>query len=122
MPRRPFYCLFVAELQINTIDSEHKGRLFQYMDSILEANPCRESIVSFVTNLRNIVFAKSKRSGRFIDHFEFEEIAFWPSENSSYNGLNVIKHMINNPEKSVGYKSDQVHFRIHQEMFYIHKY
>lgn len=124
-PHRPFYCLFVAELQIKTIDLEHKGRLFQYMDLILEANPCRKSILSFVTNLRTIAFAKSKRSelsDDLIEHYEFPAVAFWPSEHSSYNGVNLIKHMINNPDAFVGYKSDEVHFSIDQKMFYIHKY
>jgi hypothetical protein len=35
MPANPFYCSFVAELQVDTINLDHKGRMFQYHEMFL---------------------------------------------------------------------------------------
>lgn len=61
MPTIPFYCSFVAELQIKAFDLEHKGRMFQYHEMFMRANPCRQNITSLITNLKSTQIIKTER-------------------------------------------------------------
>lgn len=51
--------LSCLEVQLGPLDVEHLGRVVAYNQKILEAQPFRQSIVSAVTNLKQLVFIKS---------------------------------------------------------------
>ena len=127
MPTNPFYCSFVAELQVDTINLDHKGRMFQYHEMFLLDNPCRPFVTSMVTNLNAAVIIKTSRieGTNLLTHFEWREIPFWldktSSEPSPFTGIKLLKHMIKNP-KCVGYENPKINFEINGKMFYLYKY
>lgn len=102
------YAQFIIELQIGTINDEHRGKIIAYNTMVLEANTDRVFITSILTNLDVIIIIKSERLNmNVIQHTLSPEVDFWQK------GFKYIQHMLNNPTE-VGY-SEQANFTIEIE-------
>ena len=55
-------CAFTVELQLPTLDTDHRARCATYNTKMLEANANRSSALSAVTDLRSIMFLRTNRS------------------------------------------------------------
>ena len=55
-------CAFTVELQLPTLDTDHRARCATYNTKMLEANANRSSALSAVTDLRSIMFLRTTRS------------------------------------------------------------
>lgn len=73
-PHHPFYCTFFAELQLHALNSDHKARIAQYNEMLMNARPFRKFIIVMLTNLTKMVLIKSTRGeNNIITHEESHE-------------------------------------------------
>lgn len=97
-----YYAGFVVELMVKKLDDNHKGKLMVYNQEILNTNPCREYVISVLSNLDDMLLLKStiklakKNEGFVIYHYFSKPINFWT------DGYKYIKQLHNSP-KTAGY-------------------
>ena len=63
-------CAFNIELQLGTLDPEHKQRALTYNALAMQANPSRLFTLTAVTNLRQIMFVRTSRASEGSDDFD----------------------------------------------------
>jgi hypothetical protein len=105
-PVQLLYASFVVELQMNKINSEHKGKIIKYNTEVLEANPRRKDITSVLTNLDVMHLVKTyrnkdKEGKEEIRHLVSNPIMFWT------DGLLYIQQMIETPDQ-VGFHQKDI--------------
>lgn len=95
-----FYASFVVELMVKTLDYDHMGKTVLYNEEVLLSNPCRQFIISVLTNLLDMVLIKSEvfqlNGQSIIMHRISQNINFWTV------GYKYIIQMYNSPE-TTGY-------------------
>lgn len=101
------YSWFLVKIQKDQyFDQRHKTNMKKYNETILLANPCRDFVVSILTNLNSAMLVWSKREKQgsqttdsFI-HQQTETFKFWNQ------GLYYIERMLKDP-KIAGYEDNK---------------
>lgn len=98
------YAWFLLEIQkAQNFDKRHRNNMRKYNETILLANPRRNSVVSILTNLKLAMFFHTKRDKDTSDSFIHEHthtFGFWE------DGLYYIERMLKDP-KIAGYEDDK---------------
>lgn len=100
------YAWFLLEIEKDlTFDKRHKINMRKYNEEILLSNPCREFVVSILTNLNCAMLFWSKREKLNDDtcsfiHEQTVTFSFWDQ------GLYYIERMLKDP-RIAGYEDDK---------------
>lgn len=106
----------IVELQLGTINDDHKGRVMMYNKLVLYEVPTREFIISAVSNLSEFILIKTQRENDDFTHYETTKMNFFT------DGLRYLYHMINNP-KDIGFvESLNQPFEINSEKYFVTKF
>ena len=118
MPCKSYYCSFLVELQLGSLNEEHKGRLLVYNIQVLESLPMRGFIISALTNLDQFIRMKTKRVANHnmkdtYIHEESIEVNFWN------RGIEFLHQMLDEPF-CVNYKDCfAISFKVHNKDYFI---
>jgi hypothetical protein len=118
MPCKSYYCSFLVELQLGSLNEDHKGRLLVYNIQVLESLPMRGFVISALTNLDQFILMKTQRVANHnmkdtYIHEESIEVNFWN------RGIEFLHQMLDEPLCVNFNNCFAISFKVHNKNYFI---